>query len=117
VNLKIRYSVLFCLVFLLIGCEPDKSSVLNDERIGDGIIAALETYKTQRGSYPDVLSELEPDYIAEIIQPRYGEGRWRYVHYCKNDVFGLAMYGRRLTDDDYVYSSERKKWEVAENSF
>jgi hypothetical protein len=116
-RLIILLSALCCVVVLFAGCEADKSSVLNDERIGDQIIAALEKYKTARGSYPDVLAELEPDYIANIIQPGYGEHRWRYVHYCKNDAFGLAMYGGRLTDDDYVYSSERKKWEVAENSF
>ena len=112
-----RHLILFCLAFFLIGCGSDKSAVSNDQRIGDGIIAALEKYQAQKGSYPDVLSELEPDYIGHITPPRYGTRRWDYIHYCKNDSFGLAMWGRRLTDDGYVYSSERKKWEVAENSF
>jgi hypothetical protein len=105
------------LMLALLGCRADESSVKSDELIGNQIIAALEKYKEQRGSYPDVLSELEPSYIPKITPPRYGEKRWNYTHYCKNDSFGLAMFGRRLTDDDYVYSSDRKKWEVAENSF
>jgi hypothetical protein len=116
-NVKIICSFLFCLVVLLAGCGTDKSSVPNDERIGDQIIAALEKYKTGRGSYPDVLSELEPTYIRQITQPRYGQRRWDYIHYCKNDTFGLAVWGRKLTDNAYMYNSERKKWEVVENSF
>jgi hypothetical protein len=112
-----RYCVLFCLVVLLASCEPNKTSVPNDKLIGDQIVAALEKYKATRGSYPDVLSELEPAYIGHITSPRYGERKWDYVHYCRNDSFGLAMWGRKLTDDGYMYNSERKQWEVAENSF
>ncbi|SRR6266496_547310 len=116
-NVKITCSFLFCLVVLLASCEANKSSVPNDERIGDQIIAALERHKAERGFYPDTLTQLVPAYIKQIIPPRYGQRRWDYIHYCKNDSFGLAMWGRSLTDDAYVYSSERKKWEVAENSF
>jgi len=114
---KILLSVLCCFGLVFAGCEADKSSIASDKLVGDQIIAALEKYKAQRGSYPDVLSELEPDYVGHITPPRYGEKKWNYIHYCKNDSFGLAMWGRRLTDEGYVYSSERKKWEVAENSF
>lgn len=116
-GLNLRRLLIVCFLLTLLGCRADKSSVKSDELIGDQIIAALDKYKEQRGSYPDVLSELEPSYIPKITPPRYGEKRWNYTHYCKNDSFGLAMSGRRLTDDDYVYSSERKRWEIAENSF
>lgn len=116
-KMRMACSVLLCLVVLVTGCEADKSSVSNDERIGDQIVAALEKYKAQRGSYPDVLSELEPDYVGLITPPHYGQRRWDYTHYCRNDSFGLAMWGRRPTDDGYIYRSERKQWEVAENSF
>jgi len=109
--------MLVSLVPMVLSCAPNKSSVPNDQRIGDRIIAALEKYKDERGSYPDTLQELEPTYIADISPPRYGDRKWDYVHYCKKDAFGLAMWGRRLTDEGYVYSSERKSWEVAENSF
>jgi hypothetical protein len=116
-KLRTNCFALFCLVALSVGCEADKSSVQNDEVIGDKIVAALEKYKAQRGSYPDVLSQLEPTYISQITQPRYGARRWDYIHYCKNDSFGLAMWGQRLTDDGYLYSSDTKRWEVAQNSF
>lgn len=99
------------------GCVPDKASVAEDKLIGDQIVAALEKYKAEQGSYPDVLSQLEPTYISHITPPHYGERRWDYIHYCTNDSFGLAIWGRRLTDDGYLYSSERKKWQVAENTF
>jgi hypothetical protein len=115
--MTILFSILFCLLIFLPGCGPNRTSVGNDKLNGDQIIAALEKYRAQRGSYPDVLSELEPNYVGHITSPRYGEKKWTYVHYCKNDSFGLAMWGKKLTDDGYVYSSERKQWETAENSF
>jgi hypothetical protein len=116
-KLRTNCFVLFCLVALSVGCEADKSSVAADERIGDGIIAALDKFKTEQGVYPDTLTQVVPTYIKEITSPHYGEKRWDYIHYCKNDSFGLAMWGRKPTDDAYMYNSERKKWEVVENSF
>ena len=116
-NFRMRCWVLFCFVALVVGCGADKRSVANDESVGNQIVTALEKYKGDKGSYPDVLSQLEPTYIGHIVPPRYGQRHWDYVHYCKNDSFGLAMWGRKPTDDGYVYSSERKQWEVAENSF
>jgi len=115
-NLRMHCLVLF-FVILLFGCGEDKSFVSDDERTGDQIIAALEKYKAEQGFYPDTLNQLVPTYLGKITQPRYGEKRWDYIHYCKNDSFGLAMWGQELSDDGFVYSSERRKWEVAENSF
>ena len=112
-----RRLLLVSLIALMAGCGVDKTSVPNDEKTGDQIIAALEKYKIEKGSYPDTLSQLVPTYVGRITSPRYGERRWDYIHYCKDDSFALAMWGRRLTDDGYLYSSERKKWEVSENSF
>ena len=112
-----QYCVLACTILMMLSCAPAKSSVPNEQQHGDQIIAALEKYKAERGSYPDTLSELEPNYLGHITPPHYGEKKWDYVHYCKNDSFGLAMWGRRPTDDGYVYSSERKKWEITANSF
>lgn len=116
-KLKTSCSLLFCVALLFTGCGHDKSSVPNDERIGDEIITVLEKYKAEQGLYPDTLTQLIPDYMGKITPPRYGQKRWDYIHYCKNDSFGLAMWGQDLTDDGFVYSSERRKWEVAENSF
>ena len=110
-------SILFCVVLFLIACEPDKSSVPNDQRIGDQIIAALEKYKAERGLYPDTLTQLMPSYMRQITQPRYGERRWDYVHYCKNDSFALYMWGRKAYQDGYWYDSDKKAWGVIENSF
>jgi hypothetical protein len=116
---KTRYFLPLVLLSLLslTGCDFNRGSFSADRAMGDQIIVALERYKSEKGSYPDVLWTLEPDYIGQIIPPRYGQQRWDYTHYCKNDSFGLAVWGRKLTDDGYVYFSERKQWEVAHNSF
>lgn len=115
---KLLHSCLIIqVVAFFVGCESDSRNIHNDQLVGDNVVLALEKYKADRDTYPDVLSELEPNYIGSIKQPRYGERRWDYIHYCKNDTFGLGMWGRRSTDKGYVYSSERRKWELADNSF
>jgi hypothetical protein len=116
-TVKMLFSVLCCLVLVFAGCEADKSSVANDEKIGDGIIAALEKYKAEQGLYPDTLTQLIPNYVRQIAPPRYGARRWDYVHYCKNDSFALFMWGRRADQDAYWYDSEKKQWGLIENSF
>jgi hypothetical protein len=114
-----RFQVLcVCAVITsLVGCSSSTGSVKQDELIGDQIILALDKYKAEHGSYPDTLWSLEPDYLSQIARPKYGDGRWDCVHYCKDDSFGLAIWGRHTTDNGYVYSSQRRQWEVAENSF
>jgi hypothetical protein len=108
---------LVCLLAVLVSCQPSKESIPADLKTGDQIVAALGKYKSQTGSYPDVLSALEPDYLRQIIPPRYGEKRWDYIHYCKKDSFALFMWGRKAYQDGYWYDSDKKQWGVVENSF
>jgi hypothetical protein len=42
------------------------------DRIAPSVIAALDRYRTQRGTYPLELSELVPDYLPELPRPRVG---------------------------------------------
>jgi len=90
-------------------CE-NASSVENDKSTGDQIIVALDKYKADHGSYPDVLWALEPDYFRHITQLEYGQHRWEYIHYCKDDSFGLSMWGRQTTSNGYTYRSAKKQW-------
>ena len=85
--------------------------------IGDRIVAALEQYRNDIGHYPDRLNDLVPKYIQQIEPPRYGEKKWDYNHRPGENSFGLYMWGRKAYQDGYLYNSEKKQWEVVENSF
>jgi hypothetical protein len=115
--MKLRLLLCICCALLVGGCTPDKTSVVNDQSAGDKIVAALEGYKTDRGHYPDHLDELVPKYISAIKPPGYGQKKWDYNHLATPDSFGLYMWGRKAYQDGYLYNSERKQWELVENSF
>ena len=98
------------------GCEPDKSSIPEDLKRGDRIIAALERYKLDHGRYPESLSALVPLYISAIESPRYGKRQWEYRTYPEG-AFGLFVAGSKIYHDDYMFASTRGEWEVAHNDF
>ena len=75
-SVNVRLLAILCALGALTSCKPDTSSVLTDELVGDQIAAALDKYKVQRGSYPDTLWALEPDYVFPIVLPKYGQKRW-----------------------------------------
>lgn len=112
--------ILFSLVALA-ACEPNRASVPSDQLAGDQIVTALEKYKAEQGHYPNQLSELMPSYISQIKSPQYGEKRWDYNHQTDQtsgkDSFGLYMWGQKAYQDGYLYSSDRRQWEVVKNSF
>jgi hypothetical protein len=95
--------------------EGDKSSVAEDERIGDRIVSAVEMYKAETHTYPDSLSELVPRYMSNIQPPRYGKKEWKYIHYPDKHAFALFMYGKKVFSDGYWYDSDKGRWEVFEN--
>ena len=114
-----NWRVVFCcwLALAFCTCAPDKSSVSSDQSIGNEIIAALEKFRHEKGHYPTQLSELVPKHIPEIKSPSYGEKRWDYNYKPGEDFFGLYMWGKKAYHDGYLYSSQRKQWEVVENIF
>jgi hypothetical protein len=115
---RIRFHILAVLVSLaLSGCGANTRSVAHDLKHGDEIVAALEKYRAERGHYPDTLGELEPNYIAHIKQPRYGEHRWDYIRYCEKGTFALFIWGAKPYHDGYGYKAQEAKWTRIENSF
>lgn len=53
---------------------------------GAQIVAALESHRTQHGTYPDQLEDLVPARLPSLEQPTWGLGRWRYRRYTPADV-------------------------------
>lgn len=58
-----------------------------DRKNGDALVAAIEQFKAQRGSYPGRLEELVPGQFKEIPRPHHGPylylneaGSWRLLY-------------------------------------
>jgi hypothetical protein len=45
---------------------------------GNVIVAALKKYHADHGKYPDVLTDLVPQYLSSIPSPTAGDRTWRY---------------------------------------
>jgi hypothetical protein len=69
------------IVFAPTGCtlEPvSENHVEESKAIGNDIAVALGKYRAEFGQYPQSLDVLAPEYLPEIVQPTYGECKWRY---------------------------------------
>jgi hypothetical protein len=75
---------------------------------GNILIGKLQAYQEAKGSYPDPLDKLVPEFIDRIPPPNWGANEWRYRSDGK--WFGLGV--RRLKDwySGHNYSSETKCW-------
>ena len=51
------------------------------------VLVALEAYKQSRGSYPETLDELVPDFVAEVPRPAIG------LYRDEDDRFAYSNYG------------------------
>lgn len=64
----------------------DESALEDSKRRGEQLVAALDAYQRERGSFPEQLDELVPEHIATIEQPIWGLQRWRYRRYSAADA-------------------------------
>ena len=101
---------------LLAGCSDERQTTSGEDfRRGDAIIAALEKYRKTRGTYPDTLDALVPNYLPAVQEPDYGERRWDYVPHNEKGTYGLFMWRRDKAG--YGYNVPEPKWEYIDNSF
>jgi hypothetical protein len=90
--------------------------VRGDQSLGNEIVAALEKYRAEMRKYRDRLSDLIPDYIAEIKSPRYGAKKWSYNNHPDRDTFNLLILGLKPqpglkpAEDSYWYNPLRREW-------
>jgi hypothetical protein len=87
-----------------------KAVVRGDESRASEVVAALEKYRRDRGSYPNRLSELVPAYIAAVKPPHYGVKKWEYVHYPKRNSFALFLRARNPSEESYWYNPLRQEF-------
>ena len=64
-------------LYLRISDYPEAARLKTIED-GNAIIAALDSYFSKNGKYPDSLELLAPDYIDKIKKPKWGEDGWIY---------------------------------------
>jgi hypothetical protein len=64
----------------------DESALEESKRRGEQLVAALDAYQRERGSFPEQLDELVPGHIATVEQPTWGLQRWRYRRYSTVDA-------------------------------
>jgi hypothetical protein len=95
--------------------EAHKALVRSDQLTAGEIVGALEKYRSERGAYPNRLSDLVPKYIAAIKPPSYGAKRWEYVYYPNRNSFALRLPARKSYEESYWYNPLRHEfWPTAQ---
>ena len=74
----------------------DEGALEASKERGAVIVAALEAFHAEHGTYPEQLEELVPVSLPSLEQPTWGLGRWRYRRYTPADV-------NETTDSSRVY--------------
>lgn len=64
----------------------DVGQLEESKQVGAVLVEALYRYQEERGSFPDELEQLMPDYVEAVEPPSWGLQRWRYRRYTAADV-------------------------------
>lgn len=76
-KIALYWSVVLPLALCLVGCS-DKQQVAETKQRGNQIVGALENFHSDKGRYPQVLTELSPKYLSDIPMPTWGLRKWEY---------------------------------------
>jgi hypothetical protein len=107
---QLAFLILSAHLLLVCGCGPDPSVAGQATKSrGDGIVAALERYKSDTGRYPLTLYLLSPNYLGKIESP--AGGQWRYVPTDENRDYTLSFSGASRNWSG-TYSSATKSWQI-----
>lgn len=74
--MKPQLILIFCAIDLLCcSCRAynEKDEITLNQAQGQGVIQAIEDYRMQKGSLPQDLNALVPDYLTELPQTIYQE--------------------------------------------
>ena len=102
------------LVILAQFYRVDGPTVQEGQTRAQPLLAALEQYKINNGSYPSDLQALIPVYLSEIPRPA---PRWEYTFEVtgNGDGFVLSFEAGRNFDGDYCeYYSETQVWRCSD---
>lgn len=81
------------------------------------IIVALETYRSETGSYPESLSHLQPNYIEAFPVVYVGQFDWFYASDGETYQLGFIPDVDRWTYTVFLYSPDVAKWEFDFHGF
>lgn len=83
---------------LYVYAHRDEGALAESKERGAALVAALQAYESEHGSYPAQLDALVPEYVAVVEPPTWGLQRWRYRTYTPED--GTGSRGPRETPEE-----------------
>jgi len=88
---------------ILSGCnyQASEKKIRETTARGDVIVKELDRYRDDAGVFPATLSDLVPDYLAEIPAPVVGRG-WEYTPTDDQRRYQLATDSPGLTTVIYI---------------
>jgi hypothetical protein len=104
---------LVVIAWLLLGYADQraKSAYYKSIRIGNDLIEALNTYRSDNARYPASLDELMPKYSTKIKQPPWGARKWGYYTSADNaEKFVLSVRSTKTDTDPHYDSSSGIGW-------
>lgn len=76
---------------LYVYAHRDEGALAESKERGAALVAALQAYEREHGTYPRQLEDLVPEYVAAVEPPTWGLERWRYRMYTPDDVTGPTV--------------------------
>ncbi len=87
-----------------------EANMARDQASATLIIEALDRFRAQRGSYPESLQELTPEFIDQLGAPIIGDLPWRYSRSGDAASFELG-FGNTMDSPVCWYSSVESDWD------
>jgi hypothetical protein len=105
-------------ISLLLYCAHQKSRFSATIANGEQITAALERFHSDRGRYPDALSELRPAYLVIIPPATWGIRSWVYMPDLDRGGYALQVNESMRTGDGNAhwlrYDSQVRRWKIGD---
>jgi hypothetical protein len=107
------------LLLVVSGCSDHSgysdAAIRDTKKRGNKIIKALQEFKRENNEYPSELSDLKPDYIKTIKQPKVGEA-WKYNRLVSGD-YDLIFPEETRGKPHWWYNSSSRKWQYDSGQF
>ena len=117
-----RHWKLVAIMIVLLGCSclyvwfynVDGPTPQKGQEQAAELMAALEEYKQQEGTYPADLSELKPDYLSTLPQPSW-RTQFEYKTFESGAEYTIHFQKGNNADDWCGFGSWTKEWQCADS--
>ncbi len=108
---RLRYMALSLVIVILVACQTDRQFAETNQARARPVLEAIYEYKDHQGSFPEVLDDLVPTYLAALPSTTTGEEFFYATDSLNGFILSFSVRKTGQTGFGCGYTDKERRWD------